>query len=158
MSNNTAKIEEGTSDSVLLNKALRKIRYKIIAIPAFFLVTYLILKITSLYEWKYGEGMVVGSFIGTIIAILVNEIKPRYIFKYNIVNGNLELFRTNIFGSIKIVSISLNQISKIKYRSNGLWRGYAKVWIHLETHVEEYFIIEDKLGKDLVNNIDVEKI
>ena len=152
------KSEEGIFDSDELNKKLGEIIIQIFFRPILFLIFYLLIELTDFYELKYMGRVVFGFFIGTIIGIVINGVRTKYIYKYSFKNEDVKLYLVNIFGRKKTSSISVNQINKIKYRAKGFWRNNSKVWIHLKENVDEYSFIENKLGINFCDKINVEKI
>ncbi len=158
MSKNVTKIETGIHNADKLNKALRGMIYRTAFTPVLFLMIYLLLKVTNIYQWEQGGFFVIGLFTGAIIGLMLRGFKANFIYSYSLNNETLNLFLVSVFGKKKVILISINQIDKIKYRKKGVWRRYDKLWIHLIESVKEYSFIKSELGNELVDKLDIDKI
>jgi len=109
--------------------------------------------VMGILDWEY-EWIL---FIVILVVPIFGDIRPNCIYKFNMEEGNVNLFLINVFGMKRSLSISQNEVCEIEYSDKGNWRRHGKVWIHFEKHVEGYYLISDELGEELANNINVDK-
>jgi hypothetical protein len=142
-------------DPAKLKKGLKKLRIRILFVPIFILIAYLIVRITNAFEWKMGIAVVIGFWIGTILNVAFRERKAIYIYDYSLNEGMIKLFLVNVFGNTEELVLPINEIEKIKYRKKGILRDYGKVWIHLNGSVKELYFLQRGIGDELVEKMNV---
>ncbi|BAX81078.1 hypothetical protein ALGA_2766 [Labilibaculum antarcticum] len=111
----------------------------------------------NVLDWEYEWVLFLITLIVPILGNIISDYRPDCIYKFNMEDRNVNLFLMNIFGMKKSISISQDEVCTVEYSNKGLWRKNGKIWIHFEKRVEEYSLIDDRLGKELKDKLDLGK-
>jgi len=157
MSKGTTTIEKGIINPTSLKRKLWGMRFKFILPSIIFTIIYLPLMVMGVFDWEYEWILFIVILVVPIFSEIISDVRPNCIYKFNMEDGNVNLFLINVFGMKRSLSISQNEVCEIEYSDKGNWKRQGNVWIHFEKHVDEYYLISDELGEELANNINVDK-
>ena len=157
MSKNKATIDEGIINTTSSKRKLWNLRFRLILPSIIWTIIYLLLMDMSVLDWEYEWVIFIIVIIVPILGNIISDYRPDCIYKFNMEDRNVNLFLMNIFGMKKSLSISQDEVCKTEYSDKGLWRKNGTIWIHFEKHVEEYSLIDDRLGRELKDKLDLGK-
>jgi len=147
-------IEKGIRDSKSLLQIRLKMAFKYLVAPILLTAMKFFGDYFDIWELLGGSmGSVEGMWIGILIFFLFFEVKPKHIYFFSLTENELEISCFSLFGRKTSKRFQLDEIVRVKYRK----RGFAKIWIHLPNHFEEYTFVNNELGAGLIEQLKVEK-
>ncbi len=157
MSKNKTTIEEGIINPTSFKRKLWNLRFRFILPSIIWTIIYLLLNGTNFFDWEYDWVIFIIVIIVPTLGNIISNYRPDCIYKFDMEDRNVNLFLMNIFGMKESISISQDEVCTVEYSDRKLWIKNGKIWIHFEKRVEEYSLIDNRLGKELKDKLDLGK-